>query len=129
VCFVSWKMLSWFVYSDIVPVKSRGWIQSVQNVIPHLASLWSDFTIWKEVFLQSLKVTQKLWQEFFRDPSQCWDHGSEKVIEHQTCQSSHVNGATPLVGVNLPFLCWLLLSFPGLNWAEFLFTSFALVEW
>jgi hypothetical protein len=72
--------------------------------------------------------TEKLWQEFFRDPSQCWDHRSEKVSEHQTCQSSHVNGAIPLVGVNLFSLCWLLLSCLGLNWAEFLFRSFALVE-
>jgi hypothetical protein len=93
-----------------------------------LASMWSEFTIWQEVFLQSLKVTQKLWQEFFRDPSQCWDHRSEKVIEHQTCQSSHVNGAIPLVGVNFFSLCWLLVSCPGLNCAEFLFRSFALVE-
>jgi hypothetical protein len=73
--------------------------------------------------------TQKLWQEFFRDPSQCWDHRSEKVSEHQTCQSSHVNGAIPLVDVNLYSICWLLLSCPGLNWAEILFRSFALVEW
>jgi hypothetical protein len=94
-----------------------------------LACMWSEFTIWQEVFLQSLKVTQKLWQEFFRDPSQCWDHRSEKVSEHQTCLSSHVNGAIPLVGVNLFSLCGLLLSFPRLNWAEFLFRSFALVEW
>ncbi len=72
--------------------------------------------------------TEKQWQEFFRDPSQCWDHRSEKVIEHQTCQSSHVNGAITLVGVNLFSLCWLLLSCPGLNCAEFLFRFFALVE-
>jgi hypothetical protein len=72
-----------------------------------LASMCSEFTIWQEVFLQSLKVTQKLWQEFFRDPSQCWGHRSEKVSEQQTCQSSHVNGAIPPVGVNLLSLCGL----------------------
>jgi hypothetical protein len=70
-----------------------------------LASMWSKFTIWQEVFLQSLKVTQKLCHEFFRDPSQCWDHRSEKVMEHQTCQSSHVNGAIPVVGVNIYVGC------------------------
>jgi len=80
-----------------------------------LACMWSEFTIWQEVFLQSLKVTQKLWQEFFRDPSQCWDHRSEKVSEHQTCLSSHINEAIPLVGVNLFSLCGFLLSFPRLN--------------
>ncbi len=72
--------------------------------------------------------TEKQWQESFRDPSQYWDQRSDKVSEHQTCQSSHVNGAIPVVGVNLFLLCWLLLSCPGLNWAEFLFRSFALVE-
>jgi hypothetical protein len=88
-----------------------------------LASMSSEFTIWHEAFLQSLKVTLKLWREFFRDPSQCGDHRSEKASEQQTCQSSHVNGAIPLVVVNLFSLCGLLLSFPRLNWAEFLFIA------
>ncbi len=35
------------------------------------------------------------------DPSPWWDHSSEKVTEHQSCQSSHVNGAIAIVGVNL----------------------------
>ncbi len=35
------------------------------------------------------------------DPSQWWDHRSEKVTEHKSCQSSYVNGAIALVGVNV----------------------------
>ncbi len=71
--------------------------------------------------------TEKLWREFFVDPSHGWDHRPEKVTEHHSCQSSHVNGAIALVGVNLVALCWLLQSCPGLNLAEILFRSFALV--
>ncbi len=41
---------------------------------------------------------EELWQDLFLDPSQWWEHGSEK--EHQSCQSSHVNGAICLIGVN-----------------------------
>jgi len=60
------------------------------------------------------------------DPSHWWDHSPEKVTEHHSCQSSHVNGAIAQVGVNLLALCWLLQSCPGLNLAEILFRSFAL---
>jgi hypothetical protein len=52
------------------------------------------------------------------DPSHWWDHRPEKVTEHHSCQSSHVNGAIAQVGVNLVALCWLLQSCPGLNLAE-----------
>jgi hypothetical protein len=69
---------------------------------------------------------EKLWREFFLDPSQWWDHRSEKVSERQTSQSSHVNGAIACVSVSLVALSW-LLSCPGLNFAEILFRSFALV--
>ncbi len=62
----------------------------------------------------------------FLDPAQWWDHGSEKVIEHQTCQSSHVNGAIALVGVNLVALSR-LLSCLGLNLAEIILRPFALL--
>jgi len=71
--------------------------------------------------------TEKLWREFFVDPSHWWDHRPEKVAEHHSCQSSHVNGAIALVGVNLVALCWLLQCCPGLNLAQILFRSFALV--
>jgi len=56
--------------------------------------------------------TEKLRQEFFVDPSHWWDQRPEKVTEHHSCQSSHVNGAIALVGVNLVALCWLLQSCP-----------------
>ncbi len=49
---------------------------------------------------------EKLWQDFFMDPSQWWDHRSEKVSEHQTCQSSCVDGTIALVVVNLVALSW-----------------------
>jgi hypothetical protein len=41
---------------------------------------------------------EKLWQKFFLDPSQWWDHRAENVTEHQSCQSSYVNIA---IAVNL----------------------------
>ncbi len=74
----------------------------MQNAIPHLGF----YVIRVHDLTGSFPAvpgghTEKQLQEFFRDPSQCWDHRSEKVSEHQTCQSSHVNGAIPLVGVNL----------------------------
>jgi hypothetical protein len=71
--------------------------------------------------------TEKLRQEFFVDPSHWWDQRPEKVTEHHSCQSSHLNGAIALIGVNLVALCWLLQSCPGLNFAEILFRSFAWV--
>jgi hypothetical protein len=50
---------------------------------------------------------EKLWQEFFCVLSN-WDRRSEKVTEHHSCQSSFVNGAIALVGVNCIALSWLL---------------------
>ncbi len=41
---------------------------------------------------------EELWQDLFLDPSQWWEHRLEK--EHQPCQSSRVNGAIGLIGVN-----------------------------
>jgi len=41
---------------------------------------------------------EKLWLKFFLDPSQWSDHRADKVTEHQSCQSSHVNIA---IAVNL----------------------------
>jgi len=55
----------------------------------------------------------KMWIEFFLDPSSWWDHIlTRKVNEHQTSQSSHVNGAIAFVEVNLIALS-LLLSYPS----------------
>lgn len=34
---------------------------------------------------------EKLWCEFFLDPLQGGDHGSEKVTEHQFCQRVHMS--------------------------------------
>ncbi len=60
---------------------------------------------------------EKLWQEFFLDPFPSRVHQLEKVREHQTCQSSHVNGAITLVGVNFVAFS-LLLSCLDLNLAD-----------
>ncbi len=99
----------------------------MQDAIPH-----PDFYV---IRLHDLKGSyfatpsgqrEKLWREFLLDPSQWWDHRSEKVTEHETSQSSHVTGATALVGVNLVPVSW-LLPYPGLNLAQILFRSFALV--
>ncbi len=34
---------------------------------------------------------EKLWREFFLNPSQWWDHRSEKVTEHQSCKRVHMS--------------------------------------
>jgi hypothetical protein len=72
-----------------------------------------------EFFSGPWKSSEKLWLEFFWDPSQWWGHGSEKVSGHQTSQSSHVDAAIALdVGVNLVALSW-VPSCPDLNkWHE-----------
>ena len=46
-------------------------------------------------------IVEKLWENLFANPLQWWDHRSKKVIEHQSCQNSHVNAAIALVGVDL----------------------------
>jgi hypothetical protein len=114
-------------YSHICQVKSEDWTQSMQDAIPHCC-----FYVIK---VHDLKASfpavpggqkEKLWREFFTDPSQWWDHRPEKVPEHQSSQSSDVNGTIALVGVNLVPLSWLLFS-TGLNLTEILFCSFTLV--
>jgi hypothetical protein len=54
-----------------------------------------------------------MWIEFFLDPSSWWDHILTSN-EHQTSQSSRVNGAIAFVEVNLVALS-LLLSYPSSN--------------
>jgi len=58
---------------------------------------------------------EKLWREFFLDPSQWWDHRSEKVSEHQTVARVHmsVTEAIALVGVNLVALSFLVAILPS----------------
>jgi hypothetical protein len=69
---------------------------------------------------------QKLWRDFFLDPSKWWDHRSEEVTERRFGQTSHFNGAISLVGVNLLALSR-LLSCHGLKAGRLFFRSFALV--
>lgn len=65
------------------------WTQSMQYFI--VASLWSKYIIWYEVFLQFLEVRRKeLWREFFLHPLPWWDQRPEKVTKHQSHHSSHV---------------------------------------
>ncbi len=56
---------------------------------------------------------EKLWREFFLDPSQWWDHRSENVSEHETVARVHmsVNEAIALVGVTLVGVTLVALSF------------------
>jgi hypothetical protein len=35
---------------------------------------------------------EKLWQEFFSDPSQWWDHRSDKVTEYACFQNAFIYG-------------------------------------
>jgi hypothetical protein len=58
-----------------------------------------------------------VWQEFFSDALQWWDHRSKKVTEHQSCQRSHVNEAIALAVVNLLALSW-FLSCHGLKFGR-----------
>jgi hypothetical protein len=66
---------------------------------------------------------EKQWQEFFCVLSNLV-HRSEKVTEHQSCQSSFVNGTIALVAVNCIALSW-LLSCHVLNFGR---NSLALVK-
>jgi hypothetical protein len=67
---------------------------------------------------------EKLWWEFFLDPSQWWDHRPKKVIEHQSYQSSYVNAAIALLGVNLVAICcYLAWSKLGRNYFQVLCTN------
>jgi hypothetical protein len=92
----------------------------MQDAVPHLGFYVIKLHDLKES-CSAVPAGQReiLWRKFFLDPSQWWDHRSEKVTEHHTCQSSHVNGTIALVA-----LSW-LLSCLGLNSAEILFRSFA----
>jgi len=45
--------------------------------------------------------------------SRCWDHRSEKVTEHHSCQSSHVNGA-----IELKCWCYSFLFISILPWCK-----------
>ncbi len=67
---------------------------------------------------------QKLWRDFFLDPSNWWDHRSEEVTERRSGQTSQVNGAIALVGVNLLALSR-LLSCHGLKVGRIFGRSFA----
>jgi len=102
---------------------TTDWTHSMQDAAPHRA-----FYVIK---LHDLKGSfsavpagqrEKLWQKFFLDPSQWWDHRADKVTEHQSCQSSHVNIA---IAVNL--VVPLLLFCLGLKLAKKFLESFALV--
>jgi hypothetical protein len=70
---------------------------------------------------------EKLWREFFSDPSQWWDHRSEKVSEHQSYQSSH-GAIGALVGANLVALLVSIVPWSKL-WQKLFFRSFVLVGW
>ncbi len=80
-----------------------------------VASMWSKYMILKgNVSAVPGGQREKLWREFFSDPSQWWDHRAEKVTEHHSCQSSHVNVAIALVGINL--VCVLVVAI--LMWSK-----------
>jgi hypothetical protein len=55
----------------------------------------------KKFFFIISATREKLWQEFFMDPSQWEGHRSDKVSEHQTSQSPNVNGVPLLVSILL----------------------------
>jgi hypothetical protein len=112
---------------DVFGSKSKDWTHSIQNTLPHRGYYVIKLHHSKGNFYTlAAGQREKLWREFFLDPSQWWDHRSEKVSERQTSQSSHVNGAIACVSVNLVALSW-LLSCPGRNFEEIIFQSFALV--
>jgi hypothetical protein len=79
--------------------KSKDWTRSVQYLITHAGLYVSKLSDLIGSFSAAPRgPREELWQDFFLDPSQWWEHRSEK--EHQSCQSSHVNGVIGLIGVN-----------------------------
>ncbi len=93
----------------------KEWTHSMQDPIPY-----RDFYMIKGHDLKGSVCAvpggerEKLWRDFFSDPSQWWDHRPEKVTEHQSCQSSHVNGRIGLVGVNL-----VAIMLCSMHWQKF----------
>jgi hypothetical protein len=70
-----------------------------------------------------VRERERLWREFFSDPSQWWDYKPEKVTEYQSCQGSHVNAALALVGVNLVALSLIAILSWSRLWQEFFSVS------
>jgi hypothetical protein len=75
----------------LIGSKSKNWTPSVQDAQPRggfyvikLYDLKGSFSV------VPVAQRKKLWRAFFLDPSQWWDHRSEKVTEHQSCQNSPV---------------------------------------
>jgi hypothetical protein len=93
-CFACWIILTWLWWC----------LPEVNQKIAHnLCKLQCHQCRWFERKFCAICGGQreKLWQEFFSDPLQWWDHRSKKASEHQSYQSSHVNRAIAPVGVNL----------------------------
>jgi hypothetical protein len=56
---------------------SSSWLLCDQKVHDSLRSSW--------------RSEREPVREFFLDPPQWWDHGSEKVTEHESCQRLHMS--------------------------------------
>ncbi len=71
----------------IVRGKSKNWTPSVQDAEPQCGFYVIKLYDLKACF-SAVPVSQrkKLWHEFFLDPSQWWDHRSEKVTELQSSE-------------------------------------------
>jgi hypothetical protein len=73
-------------------VSKRDWTPSMQDAIPHRGF----YVIKVHDLIGSFSTVprgqrEKLWCEFFLDPLQGGDHGSEKVTGHQLCQRVHMS--------------------------------------
>jgi hypothetical protein len=124
-CFLCWKAF-WTEYRDIFGRKSKDWVQLLQDAITHRGFLCDQSTWFDSKFFDSSCRSKR--ETVARVPhgsSPCWDHRSEKVTEHQSCQSSHVNGATELPSVELPSVGVIPLSlFPSCHGVNFGRNSF-----
>jgi hypothetical protein len=96
------QLLAFFCYSSLRVCLLPSSLTVLCGFLCDQTSFICDQTKWFEgkFFLQFLDMREINFG--LLDPLQWWDHRSEKVTEHQSCQNSHVDGAiTAFVGVNL----------------------------
>jgi hypothetical protein len=89
---LSTALFSWSVFPEYVDLISS---EANRKIGHSNTPMRSNYMIWNErKFFSAGGQREKLWRDFFLDPSQWWDHRSEKVTEHQilsefTCQWIH----------------------------------------
>ncbi len=125
--FICQKILTKYLRKQIKKLDTFYARHNTLYWLPCVQATW-----FKRILFLVIPTCQKgkMWIEFFLDLSSWWDRIlTMKVNEHQTSQSSHVNGAIAFVEVNLIALSSLLF-YPSWNFDKrfVLVKSFVLVK-